>query len=173
MRPCFFLVFCFLFPEVCGTEVCDAKLPQLPTHGHIGLQGWDLGTSLPKPFFSYASFPSFFFFFFGCCYFVPASVFWFLNRFWTGLGEPSASSHGPCPAPGGTAPAAAPAACARHAGGNSLPFEPHLTLPPWLEVTYFHLMLIKLLSLKYLTLHRRTCSDALRSVFIEKYSNVK
>lgn len=134
MRPMLFSCFPVLFPEVCGTEVCEARsCPSCPhLHGHIGLQGWDTGHPICELFFFFFFFFFSFFFFFWLLLFVPASVFWFLDRFWTGLVSRVRPARGPCPAPGGTAPAARP----QHAPAmleNSLPFEPHPSLPPWLS----------------------------------------
>lgn len=130
--PCFFLVFLFFFLKSVGLKsVRREAAPAAHTcTATLVCKAGTLGTQFASRFFFFFFFP--FFFFFWLLLFVPASVFWFLNRFWTGLVSRVRPARGPCPAPGGTAPAARP----QHAPAmleNSLPFEPHPPLPPWLS----------------------------------------
>ena len=128
--PRFFLVFLFFFLTSVGQAGGREAAPATHTcTATLVCKAGTLGTQFASPLFFF-SFPFFFFLLAAAicprlCVLVPEPL---LDR----LHEPVRPVCGPCPAPGGTAPAARP----QHAPAmleNSLPFEPHPPLPPWLS----------------------------------------
>ena len=82
--PRFFLVFLFFFLTSVGQAGGREAAPATHTcTATLVCKAGTLGTQFASPLFFF--FFSFFFFFCWLLLFVPASVFWFLNRFWTGF----------------------------------------------------------------------------------------